>query len=227
MVLLKNDGPLLPLDRARVRTLAVIGAMAGTGNTGDRGSSYVDAPDVVTPLAGLTALAGGGIQVRFDEGTDPAAAAGAARGADAVVVVAGLGPKDEGEWIPPLGIGGDRRSLSLKPPDVALIKAVSAVNPNTVVVIMAGSAVRVEEWKAGAKAILMAFYPGMEGGRAIARLLFGDANPSGKLTVTVPADPSWLPRFTPGAPAIDYGLYHGYTLAEKRASNPPSRSATA
>jgi beta-glucosidase len=73
-----------------------------------------------------------------------------------------------------------------------------------------------EEWRAQVPSILMAWYPGMEGGHALARVLFGDANPSGKLTVTFPGDTSWLPPFDPSATRVDYGYYHGYTLAEKK-----------
>src|SRR6185503_5102786 len=71
-------------------------------------------------------------------------------------------------------------------------------------------------WKDQVPAILMAWYPGMEGGHALARVLFGDVSPSGKLTITFPGDVSWLPPFAPGAKTIEYGYYHGYTLAEKK-----------
>jgi beta-glucosidase len=77
-----------------------------------------------------------------------------------------------------------------------------------------------EEWRQEAPAILLAFYPGQEGGRALARLLFGDASPSAKLPFTVPADVSWLPPFDPVASRVDYGYYHGYTLAEKKGVEP-------
>ena len=77
-----------------------------------------------------------------------------------------------------------------------------------------------EEWKAEVPAILMASYPGMEAGHALARVLFGDVNPSGKLTITFPGDVSWLPRFDPAAKTIEYGYYHGYMLAEKRGIEP-------
>jgi beta-glucosidase len=220
IVLLKNDGPILPLDRARVKTVALVGALADRANTGDMGSSNVVPPGVITVLAGLKEAAGSSVRVLHDPGTDPASLKTAITGADAVVVVAGLTSQDEGEWIPSLKLGRDRRSLALRAADISLIRTVAAANPNTVVVLEGGSAITTEEWKSGVRAILMAFYPGMEGGRAIARVLFGDVNPSGKMTVTTPAHPSWLPPFTPLAPAIDYGYYHGYTLAEKRGVEP-------
>lgn len=220
IVLLKNDGDVLPLDRAKVHTLAVIGPLADTPNLGDLGSSNVVPPEVITPFAGLKEAAGTGIRIVHEASADPALVTKAVTGADAVIVFAGLTAKDEGEWIPPLKIGRDRRSLALNAPDIALIKTVTAANPNTIVVLEGGSALTVEEWKSGARAILMAFYPGMEGGRAIARVLFGDVTPSGKLTTTVPGDPSWLPPFTPMAPSIEYGYYHGYTLADKKGIEP-------
>jgi beta-glucosidase len=177
----------------------------------------------VTPLQGLRDYLGPGARVVFDAGTDLARARGIARDADAVIVVAGLDFTDEGESIPEKAAGergGDRRSLALHAADQRLILAAAEESRRVVVVLVGGSVLTMEEWKARVPAIVMAWYPGMEGGRALARVLFGDVNPSGKLTVTVPGDPSWLPPFDPGAKTVEYGYYHGYTLAEKKGIEP-------
>jgi beta-glucosidase len=220
IVLLKNDGPVLPLDRAALRSVAVLGRLAGARNQGDLGSSNVHPPSIVTPLEGLRAALGDRVRVIHDASNDESRVRDAARGADAAVVFVGLDEKDEGEYIPELGVGGDRRSLALHAADVQVVRATAAVNPRTIVVLMGGGAITVEEWKQEVEAILMAYYPGMEGGTAIARVLLGEVNPSAKLTFTVPADPAWLPPFTPRAPSIEYGYYHGYTLAEKKGIEP-------
>ena len=221
MVLLKNEGALLPLDKASDRILAVLGRRAEADNLGDHGSSRVYPPRVVTMLQGLRQYLGDA-RVAFDAGTDLNHARQTARDADAVVVVAGLDFRDEGEWIPEKGMderGGDRRSLALHLDEQQLILAAAAENRRVVVVLVGGSAITMEEWKAHVPAVLMAWYPGMEGGHALARLLFGDVSP-GKLTVTVPADPSWLPPFDPTATSVEYGYYHGYTLVEKKGIEP-------
>ena len=83
--------------------------------------------------------------------------------------------------------GGDRARLTLHPRDEALIQAVAAANPRTVVAIMAGSAVITEAWRERVPAILMLWYPGMEGGNALADILLGQVNPSGRLPCTFPA----------------------------------------
>ena len=182
MVLLKNDREVLPLERSRVRTLAVMGRLAdGAENLGDHGSSRVYPPSVVSPLQGLREHLGAGTRVVHELGQDAARVRQLGREADAVVVIAGLDHRDEGESIPekPEGErGGDRRDLGLHDDDVELIHAVSALNPRTIVVLIGGSALTMEEWRNEAPAILMAFYPGEEGGRALARVLFGDVNPS-------------------------------------------------
>jgi beta-glucosidase len=77
-----------------------------------------------------------------------------------------------------------------------------------------------EDWKSKAKAILVSWYSGMEGGNALANILFGKVNPSGKLPFTIPKDPNQLPFFDKNANEIEYGYYHGYTLFEKQNLEP-------
>ncbi len=215
-VLLRNDG-ILPLDRDIVKKITVIGKLAVEPNTGDlKGSSAVFPPYVVTPLQGLVNEVGDSVEVRYSDGRTPHQAQELSKNADAVVIVAGLTSLDEGEFITNGGdVGGDRRNLGLHPEDEDLIEAVSRVNPNVIVVIQGGSTIIVEPWKNHTRAILMQWYPGMEGGTALANLLFGKVNPSAKLPVTVPASPQQLPYYDIDATAIVYDYYHGYFLADK------------
>ena len=111
--------------------------------------------------------------------------------------------------------GGDRERLTLHPRDEALILAVAAANPKTVVAVMAGSAVIMEAWRERVSAILMLWYPGMEGGHALADILLGKANPSAKLPCSFPARATDLPVFDRDATAITYDLWHGYRLFER------------
>jgi beta-glucosidase len=222
-VLLENDGGLLPLDERALKTVAVMGRLADAPNLGDYGSSRVYPPDTVTIVEGLrTAL--GVARVVHEPGADLARARAAARAADAVVVVAGLDHTDEGEYIPEKPRkserGGDRETLALRTTDTDLILAAAAENPRTIVVLIGGAAITVEEWRDKVGAILMAFYPGEQGGAAVARLLLGRANPSGRLPFTVPRDTSLLPHFDNTATNVVYGYYHGYTLADKRGWEP-------
>lgn len=239
-VLLENDG-CLPFDRARVARLAVLGRLAAIENTGDTGSSRVRAPYVVTPLEGLRRYLGDAAILVGDEG-DLDAARLAARDADAVVVVVGCTAQDEGEYVPggltfgadqkeamekdgqsPAQLpskGGDREHLGLKSEQIALIEAASTSGKPVVVVIVAGSAVLVEEWRGEVGAILQTFYSGMEGGTALARLLFGDVSPSGKMPITVARDPAHYPFFDREADTIDYGYWHGYAKFEEDAVEP-------
>ena len=250
IVLLKNDGGLLPLRN--VRRLAVFGRLADTPNTGDGGSSNTRPGHVVTPLEGLRAALGDGIELAHDDGSDHARAAAAAQGADAVIVVVGYTHADEGEYIPPdmlvdflpsfpppdpqyaafadgaqggamdtgMPLGGDRERLSLNPRDEALIQAVSAANPRTIVAVMAGSAVIMEAWANRAQAILMLWYPGQEGGHAFADVITGKISPSGKLPCTFPAKAEDLPFFDRNATRITYDLWHGYRKLERDGAAP-------
>jgi beta-glucosidase len=205
MVLLKNQRGTLPLSRS-VHSIAVIGSHADVGVLSGGGSSQVTPPGgpalpptcdpegpggsqcpVWAPSSPLQAIAAEapGADVRFADGTDPAAAAALARSSKVAVVFAH-------EW---RHEGEDRADLGLPvlgPPEwpvavdqEALIRAVAAANPNTIVVLENGGPLTMP-WVGEVKAVLEAWYPGSRGGPAIADALFGDVNPSGKLTVTFP-----------------------------------------
>lgn len=214
MVLLANapvDGsPVLPLDAGGRGTVALIGRLADLPNTGDRGSSRVRSGSVVTARQGLVEVLGEE-RVRFHDGRDLFAAAAHAATCATAVLVVGLTHRDEGEaMIGPWGPGGDRDRLRLRAHDEALIQEVVARNPRTVVVLVAGSALVIEAWRAEVPAILMSWYAGMEGGRALADLLTGAVVPSGKLPCVFPRHRDHLPAFDPRARAVRYGYLHGY-----------------
>jgi len=106
--------------------------------------------------------------------------------------------------------GGDRTRLTLRPEDETLILAVAQANPRTAVAVMAGSTVLMETWRERVASILMLWYPGQEGGHALADLLTGRVNPSGRLPFVVPTDAAHLPYFDKDATSIVYDLWHGY-----------------
>ncbi len=211
-VLLKNEGDVLPLDPQRAGTIAIIGENAIRLQAHSGGSSEVKAFYEITPLEGLVRAAGGTRSVSFSlgykapatrrlEGFDVAGmrnfetekiaspdtetwieqAVAAAKQAEAVIIVAGLN-HDFGQERE----GTDRSMLELPWRQPELIARVAAVNPRTVVVLMTGSAVTMEPWLNAVPAVLLVGYPGMEGGAAIANVLFGKVNPSGKLPYTFP-----------------------------------------
>lgn len=219
MVLLKNEGAILPLRREEMKRLAVIGKLADRANIGDNGSSRVRPPYVVTPLQGIRARAGS-MEVTYDSGEDLSLAAAAAHDADAAVVVVGFTGRDEGESIPYVKAGGDREDLGLREADIALIRGVAGATDRCIVVLEAGSAVLTAGWRDDVPAILMAWYPGMEGGNGLAAILFGDENPSGKLPVTFPESNAQLPHFDKKAKSIEYGYYHGYRLFDREGEEP-------
>lgn len=239
-VLLENDGSL-PLDRKKLGKLAVLGKLASLVNTGDTGSSRVACPYVVTALQGFQEYLGPAAILTGDE-DDLAQAAAAASEAEATVVVVGYTAQEEGEYVPggmTLGAdekkeraekgeevtelsakGGDRLDLGLSADQVALIDAACSSGKPVIVVIVAGSAVLVEQWREKPSAILQTFYSGMEGGRALARLVFGEANPSGRLPFTVACKPEDYPHFDRDADAIEYGYWHGYAKFEQEGTQP-------
>jgi len=217
ITLLTNHGGALPIDRSKIGTLAVVGTYAGMARLGDNGSSKVVPGHAVTPLDGLRDRgAGVTIQVVDADVLSPLDQATVAA-AGAAIVVVGLSPTDEGEFY---NGGGDRKTLALSTTHQALIQSVSALNPRTIVVVESGSAVTMDAWQGGVAAILMAWYPGQEGGDAIADVVFGDVNPSGHLPVTVPVNEAQLPPFDSTSTEVNYGYFHGYRYVDHAGETP-------
>lgn len=221
MVLLKNSNELLPVDINKVKKLAVIGKLADIKNTGDHGSSNVHQEQIITPLKGITQLIGDKIEIVYNEGKDLEQVKNIAQTVDAVVAIVGYTHRDEGEYIRQyIRKVGDRESLELKERDKELILAASEQNENIIVVLVGGGAIIMESWIDHVNAIIMAWYSGMEGGNALANILFGKVNPSGKLPFTIPRKESDLPFFKSHIDEIEYGYYHGYTLMDKNGITP-------
>lgn len=226
LVLLKNDGGLLPLRGAK--SLAVIGGNADKGVLAGGGSSDV------TPVGGAVMINGhtylpssplaelkqelSGSRIEFDKGSDPASAAALAARSDLAVVFVAQ-PDSE---------GSDGR-LELEGNQDALVSAVATANPRTIVVIESGGAVFMP-WLARVPAVLEAFYPGIRGGAAIARVLTGKVNPSGHLPLSFPASSDQLahpvlpglgkPNDTPAQITYDEGAAIGYKWYDRKAYQP-------
>ena len=211
IVLLKNNG-LLPLLRT-ARKITVIGGFANIGVLSGGGSSQVmpnsgPALDIPidangsewqstmlqpgAPVKAIGARAGKDAHVIFDDGTYLARAIDAARNADAVIVFA-TQPTTEALDVPDLSLPGNQD---------ALIAAVAEANPHTIVVLETGGPVLMP-WLDKVGAVMEAWYPGIKGAEAIADVLVGDVNPSGKLPITFPAGLEQTPR-----PHLD-GLFEG------------------
>jgi len=232
MVLLKNEN-VLPFEKSKNKKIAIIGSLADVENTGDGGSSDCAPPYVITPYQGIKkyneAL---GNEVILNDGKDLESAKKLAQEADEVVIVVGYTNLDEGEYlqfsrknmlksaeagklIGKKDDGGDRLDLKLKSKDEQLITAIVGLNKNTVVTYVGSSAIDMSAWQDKAPAILFTWYAGMEGGNALANLLYGDVNPSGKLPFTIAKNQEDYPPFNAYTNKITYGYYHGYTLFEK------------
>ena len=205
-VLLKNQG-LLPLDPAHVKTIAVIGANAVARFAHGGGSAMIKSLYEITALEGISNYLGGNVKLIYAQGYNPpvgrgrvdfrpeaeetappldsaklvAEAVAAAKSADVVIYVGGL--NHHGGYDTE---GADRKDIKLPGDQDELIQKVVQANPRTVVVLMGGGAVEMDAWLSQVPALLYAWYPGIEGGNALARALFGDVNPSGKLPCTFP-----------------------------------------
>ena len=118
------------------------------------------------------------------------------------------------------GVGGDRIRLGVRDSQARMIKAIGRINPNTVVNLIAGSMIMTADWDEHAPAILYNWYAGMEGGNALAKILFGEVNPSGKLPFSTPYREDDLPFFSNTENEFRYDYYHGYTLLDKNNVKP-------
>ncbi len=218
IILLENKNNFLPLNRNIIKSIGVFGQYADKAITGDLGSSRVYPEYVITPYQGIKKIAGEGIEVIFNDGSEISQLQDIARSLDMVVIFAGFDYKDEGEAI--IEIGGDRKFMTLKPKDIILIEEVAKVNPNVVVVMHSGGSIITESWREKVKGILMYWYGGMEGGNALGEILFGDVNPSAKNPCTFPKSEDQLPEFDRDAKKVTYGCYHGYRFIDKHGYEP-------
>jgi len=227
ITLLQNKDNVLPLNRNKIIRITVLGKLAKKEVIGDHGSSQVRPKYIVTPLQGISNLSPKA-EVTFYNGEDLEHAKDLARQADAVIFVVGYDHDDEGEFVSESSsdaytttIGGDRtHSLGLHQDEIDLIKAVGPENKNSVAVLIGGNMIMITEWKDYVSSIIMAYYAGMEGGTAIAKILFGDVNPSGKLPFVLPYKENDLPLVNWDTTQQIYDYYHGYTKLEKEGVEP-------
>lgn len=208
LVLLENKQSALPLTTTSVGEVAVIGGLSDVINLGDAGSSNSEPLDVVTPFAGISArLKGAPLHIDHDVLTTEDEAALANQ--KVAIVVVGLTKEDEGESIPGRP-GGDRETLGLSAEHQALISRVSELVETTIVVMEGGSAITVAPWVDQVDGLVMAWYGGMNGGTALAELLWGAFSPSGRLPLSIPRNQSDLVPFDNQADSVEYGYFHGY-----------------
>jgi beta-glucosidase len=255
MVLLKNEGALLPIDSTKVRSIAVIGENAVRKFAAGGNSAGVKAFRETTALEGIVERAGATMNIVYSEGyrqpvphrTSKADLAGvktselsaaspeesreladravlAAKSCDIAVVVAGLSHQAHAD-----DEGTDRYDLSLPAHQAELIARVIEANPRTIVVLIDGSPVDMSAWLPHAPSVLEAWYGGSEAGHALAAVLFGDVNPSGKLPCTFPRALADTPAAQEGARAYpgvdgtvhyDEGLLVGYRWYDTKKIEP-------
>jgi beta-glucosidase len=186
-VLLKNNG-ILPLSTSSLSSIAVLGVDGGAGvQSVGGGSATATSSGTVWPLTGIqNRVAGTGVTVTYNDGTNIANAVAAARAASVAIVFASNNYGNEGSDQPTIDLPGNQNDL---------ITQVAAANPKTVVVLHTNSATTMP-WLANVAGVFEGFYGGQQVGTAVARLLFGDANPSGKLPVTFPKSLADVPAHT-------------------------------
>jgi len=243
IVLLKNE-KLLPLDASRIKSIAVIGVNAVAQFANGGGSANIKAPYEITALAGISNRAGSSVKITFAPGYTPASERGrrggaaptagantnliaeavaAAKSADVVIFCGGLSHNGGYD-----SEGSDRRDLKLPGGQDGLLEQIVAANPRTVVVFNGGGAVEMDDaWLSRVPALLYAWYPGLEGGNALARTLFGDVSPSGKLPCTFPKklmdSPAHALNAYPGTNGVETyteGLLVGYRWFDSKNIEP-------
>ncbi len=231
IVLLKNDGGILPIDLASKKRILVVGENAVMKMAGDGGSSEVKAKYEVTPLQGIKARFGSAADCSYQPGYSSKQGANAdslrseavkaARNADVVIYVGGLNKQPGNDCE-----GADRLSYNLPYGQDQLIEALASANANVVAVMVAGNAYAMP-WVKKVPAIVQAWYGGMECGNAIAAVVAGDVNPSGKLPFTFPVsldqNGAHVMNAFPGhAESVTYseGIFVGYRWTEYKGVKP-------
>jgi beta-glucosidase len=228
IVLLKNNKQLLPFNRDKIRCIAVLGPNADPAVYCGGGSAFTRVFQATSILEGVKQVAGDEIKVLHSASADEAARL--AKQADAAVVCVGFNQRTrdqerdrnrgltEGE--------GHDRPFELPPGQPELIQAVAATNPRTVVVINSGGGVAWINWLDAAPAVLQAWYSGQAGGRAVAEILFGDVNPSGKLPATFekrwednPSAPYYHVKENRETPYTE-GIFVGYRGYDQKNTEP-------
>jgi beta-glucosidase len=205
VVLLKNAGGLLPLDRGAVKSVAVIGPRAN-----DAALDWYSGtpPYTITPLDGIKDKAGAAVKVNYAANNDVDAAVNAARQSDVAIVFVGSHPTCDAGWAKcPTPSDGkeamDRKWIDLE--QEALVKQVYAANPKTVVVLVSSFPFAINWTQQNVPAILHITHNAQEEGSAIADVLFGDYNPGGRLVQTFPRSLDQVPAM------MDYDIRHGRT----------------
>jgi beta-glucosidase len=229
IVLLKNEKAALPLNAAKLRTVAVIGSHSDVGMISGGGSAQVDPiggnaikpagkgathwmEEIWFPTSPLKAIQARAphATVKYDAGTDPAAAAAAAKGADVAIVFAYRWSSE----------GMDLKDLTLPHNQDAIISAVAEANPHTIVVLETGNPVTMP-WVDKPAAIVEAWFAGSDGASAVGNVLFGSVNPSGKLVNTFPKSEADLPHPTITMPPPESSHFDGAATPEKWAMGLP------
>jgi beta-glucosidase len=212
IVLLKNSGSILPLTPSASASIAIIGSHADVGVLSGGGSAQVDSPGgnaanpkpggskwgeaIYFPSSPLKYIQAKSpkASVKYNDGTDTAAAATLAKASTAAIVFVNQ----------PMREDMDAATLSLPNNQDALVEAVAAANPNTIVVLETGGPVSMP-WVQHVKGVVEMWYPGIGGAQALANILFGEVNPSGKLPVTFAKDDAQLPHPTvPGLEGVTF-----------------------
>ncbi|NHJ85466.1 MAG: glycosyl hydrolase [Asgard group archaeon] len=213
IVLLKNKKDILPLDLEKLNSIAILGPMTNKrmGKMLYGGSAAVVPPFEISPLKGLKKKVKRKAKITKN-----------AKEADACLLFVGLTHK-KGEDCENF----DRKSLSLPTKQIELIKNTVTQNPNTIVILISGSPIEMSDWISKIPAIVLAWHPGMMGGDAIANVLFGEVNPSGKLPITFPAKLADSPahkseKTYPGTDKVYYeeGIYVGYRHFDQKNIKP-------
>jgi beta-glucosidase len=238
IVLLKNQD-ILPLRKNELKSIAVIGANASRKHAASGGSSQVNAKYELTVLDGLRELAGDKVEINIAAGYKiekegkPNAdlineAVRLASTSDVVIYVGGWihGYSDAWEDNAFDSETVDKPNMNLPFGQEELIRAIQKVNHNTIIVLYGGGPTDMSAWSDQSKAIMQAWYPGMEGGRAIAKIIFGETNPSGKLPMTFPVKLEDSPAHAlgeyPGNDVVHYkeGLLVGYRYFDTKKIQP-------